>query len=109
MAFWENVTESITESGAGTGLVVAAGALLVFPLVRPLLREAAKAVIKGGLIAYDQATRMGATVQESMSDMVAEIHAERREDSGPRSPADSTHEHRTRESGDRKGAQPAAS
>jgi hypothetical protein len=77
VAFWESATESITESGLGTGLVIAAGAALAFPLVRPLLRETTKLVIKGGLIAYDQINQVSQNARESMSDMVAEVQAER--------------------------------
>jgi hypothetical protein len=77
VAFWESVTESITESGLGTGLVIVAGAVLAFPLVRPLLRQTAKFVIKGGLIAYEQVNQASQTARESMSDMVAEVQAER--------------------------------
>jgi hypothetical protein len=77
VAFWEGLIESITESGLGTGLLIAAGAVLAFPLVRPLLRETTKLVIKGGLIAYEQVNQASQTVGESMSDMVAEVQAER--------------------------------
>ena len=87
VAFWENLTETIAESWIGTGLLVAGGALLVYPLVRPVLREALKAGIKGGMVAYDQASRAGATIRESMSDIVAEVQAEAREGStGSRTP-----------------------
>jgi hypothetical protein len=42
-----------------------------------LLRQTAKLVIKGGLIAYEQVNQASQTARESMSDMVAEVQAER--------------------------------
>jgi hypothetical protein len=41
-----------------TGLAIGVGALVVVPLVGPVLRPAAKAAIKGGLIAYRESTRL---------------------------------------------------
>lgn len=41
-----------------TGIAVGVGALIVWPLIAPVLRPAAKAAIKGGLIAYREAERL---------------------------------------------------
>lgn len=59
-----------------TGLAVGLGVLVVLPLVGPVLRPAAKAVIKGGMIAYDQASRLVAGAVEQVGDVVAEARQE---------------------------------
>jgi hypothetical protein len=59
-----------------TGLVVGAGALIVWPLVGPALRSVAKTTIKGGLIAYRQAEQLYAGAVEGVGDMIAEAQQE---------------------------------
>ena len=59
-----------------TGLLVGAGALIAWPLISPIARPLAKSVIKGGLIAYDQATRLVAGAVEEVGNVVAEAQQE---------------------------------
>src|SRR5690349_20223417 len=59
-----------------TGLAIGIGGALVVPIILPalggLLRPAAKAVIKGGIVAYDWGREVAAQVGEATSDVVAE-------------------------------------
>jgi hypothetical protein len=63
-----------------TGLAIGVGATILAPLVAPavsgMLRPAAKAVIKGGIVAYDWGRQAMAEVSEAASDMAAEVRAE---------------------------------
>jgi Na+/H+-translocating membrane pyrophosphatase len=63
-----------------TGLAIGVGATILAPLVVPavstVLRPAAKAVIKGGIVAYDWGRQAVAEVGEAASDMAAEVRAE---------------------------------
>jgi hypothetical protein len=63
-----------------TGLAIGVGATVLAPLVAPavsaLLRPTAKAVIKGGIVAYDWGRQAVAEVSEAASDMAAEVRAE---------------------------------
>jgi|SRR5215813_487339 len=55
-----------------TGLAIGIGAMVVMPLVVPILRPGAKAAIKGSILAYQGA----AELFEDISDLVAEAVAE---------------------------------
>ena len=55
-----------------TGLAIGVGAVVVLPLVAPILRPVAKTAIKGGILAYQGA----AELFEGISDLVAEAAAE---------------------------------
>jgi hypothetical protein len=63
-----------------TGLAIGAGAALLGPVIVPaagnLLRPAAKALIKGGIIAYDWGRQAVSQASEAASDMAAEVRAE---------------------------------
>ena len=63
-----------------TGLAIGLGTAVLVPWVVPavggLLRPAAKAVIKGGIVAYDWGRQAAAEVSEAASDMAAEARAE---------------------------------
>jgi hypothetical protein len=59
-----------------TGLMVGAGVLIGWSLIAPVARPIAKSVIKGGLIAYQQAERLYTGAVEGIGDMVAEAHQE---------------------------------
>ena len=51
--------DDIVEGGnVWTGLAVGVGALIVWPLIGPVMRPVTKTVIKGGLIAYREAERL---------------------------------------------------
>jgi hypothetical protein len=76
MAFWENAVETVTESGLGTGLLVAGGMMLAWPIIRPVLRETAKLAIKGGIVAYDYGSSLVAQAGEGLSDITAEARHE---------------------------------
>lgn len=63
-----------------TGLAIGVGTAVLAPVIAPavssLLRPAAKAVIKGGIVAYDWGRQAAAQVSEAASDMAAEVRAE---------------------------------
>lgn len=63
-----------------TGLAVGIGTAVLLPAVVPavstLLRPAAKAAIKGGILAYDRGRQAMAQMSEMASDMVAEARAD---------------------------------
>jgi hypothetical protein len=59
-----------------TGLAIGVGAAVVAPAVIPVLRPLAKAVIKAGLVAYDQGRVAMAELNEKTGDIVAEARAE---------------------------------
>lgn len=77
MAFFEDVFKG---GNIVTGLAIGVGAAVVAPLIMPavggLLRPAAMAVIKGGILAYDQGRQAVARLGESASDMVAEARSD---------------------------------
>jgi hypothetical protein len=59
-----------------TGLAIGVGAAVVAPAVVPVLRPLAKAVIKAGLVAYDQGRVALAELNERTGDIVAEARSE---------------------------------
>ena len=59
-----------------TGLVVGAGALIVWRLIAPALRPVAKAAIKGGLIAYREAERLYNDATQGIADITREAQQE---------------------------------
>lgn len=77
MAFFEDVFKG---GNIVTGLAIGVGTAVVAPLIMPavggLLRPAAKTVIKGGILAYDQGRQAMARLGESASDMVAEARSD---------------------------------
>jgi len=64
----------------GTGLLVGVGAVLLVPVVLPVVATAvkplAKAAIKGGILLYDKGKVAVAEIQETVEDLVAEAKAE---------------------------------
>ncbi len=68
------------ENGLGTGLLVGVGALLVAPVIIPVLagafRPLAKAAIKGGYLLFEKGKVIGAETQEMIEDIAAEAKAE---------------------------------
>jgi hypothetical protein len=52
-----------------TGLAIGAGALIVWPLIGPVLRPITKTAIKGGLIAYREAERLYNDVTQGIAEM----------------------------------------
>ena len=63
-----------------TALAVGVGGILLAPLVAPavtnVLRPAAKALIKGGILAYDKGREAVAQMGEVTSDIAAEARAD---------------------------------
>lgn len=55
-----------------TAVAVGIGAYLLVPMLAPVLRPAAKAVIKGGILAYQGVAELG----EMAGDIVAEARSE---------------------------------
>ena len=51
------LVDDVLEGGdVVTGLAIGAAALIMWPLMRPLVRPLAKTAIKGGILAYREAT-----------------------------------------------------
>lgn len=63
-----------------TGLLVGVGAVLLVPVVLPIvataIRPLAKAAVKGGIMLYDKGKVAVAEIQETVEDLVAEAKAE---------------------------------
>jgi len=64
-----------------TGLAIGVGAAILAPVIVPALRPFAKAVIKAGLVAYDQGRVALAELNERTGDIVAEARSELAESS----------------------------
>ena len=78
MAFFEDAIDTVTESGLGTGIIIVGAATLLWPFVGPVLREAAKFAIKGGIVAYRYGSQIAAEASEGISDLAAEARQEAR-------------------------------
>jgi len=74
--------EDVFKGNPLTGLAIGLGALLLVPTVGPLLRPAAKTVIKGGILAYRGLAELG----EGASDLVVEARAELGSEINPEAP-----------------------
>ena len=59
-----------------TGLGIGAGALMIWPLVRPAARPIAKMLIKGGLIAYRETEQLYTGAVRGIGEMVQEAQQE---------------------------------
>ena len=68
MAMWDELLKGNPVMAIGMGL----GAVLLAPMAGQVLRPAAKAVIQGGILAYQGLAELGETV----SDLVAEAQTE---------------------------------
>ena len=55
-----------------SGLAIGAAALMVWPLTRPLVRSLAKTAIKGGILAYREATRLYDGTVRGINDLTKE-------------------------------------
>lgn len=77
MALFDNGIGELFEGGAGTGIVVGLGVLLLAPTLLPavgrMVRPLAIGALKSGMMIYNEAA---ATVREAADDMVAEARAE---------------------------------
>jgi hypothetical protein len=71
-----------------TGLAIDVAAMLVMPLAAPVLRPIAKAVIKGGIYAYDSAAELYNQAASGVTDLAGEVQ---RELSGPTPKASASH------------------
>ena len=76
MALLDNALGSL-----GTAVLIGVGAALVAPVLLPaagaVLRPVAKGLIKGGFYLIDTAQELIAEGSEQLSDLVAEVQAER--------------------------------
>jgi hypothetical protein len=77
MAFLEDTVGAVFKGGAGTGVAIGAGVLLLVPGLLPaigrMVRPLAVGVIKTGMSVYNEAA---ATVREASEDIMAEVRAE---------------------------------
>jgi hypothetical protein len=80
--------EDMFKGNIGTGLAVGIGVAVIGPLLTPVLgavlRPAAKAVIKAGMVAYDAGREGVARVNEMSGDVVAEVRSELDENKSPK-------------------------
>ena len=83
MAIFEEVFE--LGGGAVAAVAIGVGALVLAPVLLPAFRPIAKAAIKAGVVAYDQARTAAAEMGESIEDLVAEARSELA--AGPEAPA----------------------
>ena len=69
--------EDVLEAGnVVTGLAIGATALVVWPVIRPLVRPLAKTAIKGGILAYHEATRLYEATAGGIGDLIKEAAQE---------------------------------
>jgi hypothetical protein len=59
-----------------TGLAIGVGLYLLGPVLRPIVRPAAKALLKAGIAAYEQGRVAFAELNEQLGDVMAEARAE---------------------------------
>jgi len=77
MALFEDlVSAEILGVNVVTGLAIGAAALVLMPVAAPLLRPVAKAVIKGGIYAYDSAAELYHQAASGMNELVTEAQRE---------------------------------
>lgn len=60
----------------GTGIAVGIGAAIAAPVLMPILRPLSKAVLRAGVMAYDQGRAALADAGEWTSDMIAEARSD---------------------------------
>ncbi|MBW4611916.1 MAG: DUF5132 domain-containing protein [Desmonostoc vinosum HA7617-LM4] len=87
------ITDFVEDAGP-VGIVAGIGAVLLAPIVLPIVagigKPIAKTIIKGGLVAYEKSKGAFAELGETWEDMVAEARAEIAEDKHPAFEAAST-------------------
>jgi hypothetical protein len=70
----------------GTGAAIGIGALILAPVLLPVVASAArpliKAGMKGGIMLYEKGKEMIAETQELLEDLVAEVKAELSQEAG---------------------------
>jgi hypothetical protein len=77
MALFEDIAAAeILGVNVVTGLAIGAAALVVMPLAAPLLRPVAKAVIKGGIYAYDSTAELYNQAASDVTDLAGEVQRE---------------------------------
>lgn len=59
-------------SNLTTALMVGLGALIVWPLISPIVRSLTKSIIKGGVLAYRQTEQLYLGVAEGIGEILAE-------------------------------------
>ena len=77
MALFEDlVSAEILGVNVVTGLAIGAAALVLMPVAAPLLRPVAKAVIKGGVYAYDSAAELYHQAASGVNELISEAQQE---------------------------------
>ncbi len=76
MAFIEDMFKGNVVTGLAVGIGTAVLAPVLMPAVTNMLRPAAKAVIKGGIVVYDRGRQAVAQLGETANDMVAEARSD---------------------------------
>jgi hypothetical protein len=77
MAFFEDLAKGEILSGnVLTGLAIGAATVILAPLAAPLLRPIAKAVIKGGIYAYDGAVAAYNQAASGVNELASEAQQE---------------------------------
>jgi len=79
--------ENMFKGNLLTGLAVGLGALLLVPMVGPVLRPAVKAVIKGGMIAYQGLAEVGDIASDIVAEARAELEQQQGENEAPPAPS----------------------
>jgi hypothetical protein len=85
MALFDDV---LHDGNLVTGLMVGAGALIVWSLIGPALRPITKTAIKGGLIAYREAERFYNDATQVITEILQEVQQEVRATTGASSSTD---------------------
>ncbi|MFK0730248.1 MAG: DUF5132 domain-containing protein [Gloeotrichia echinulata GP01] len=100
MAF--KITDFVEDAGV-PGIIAGIGAVLLAPVILPVVagisKPVAKSLIKGGIVAYEKSKGTFAELGETLEDIIAEVRAELAEDreistfEGGLTPLDSTSDH----------------
>ena len=80
--------EDVFKGNVLTGIAIGLSAYLLAPTVGQVLRPAVKAVIKGGILAYQGLAELGETASDLVAEARAEFEQQGDADVAPTSPAD---------------------
>jgi hypothetical protein len=73
-------TDEFVKNGAAKGLIIGIGVAVLAPVLLPTLarlgRPVVRAMIKGGMVAYEKGRETAAELGEVVEDLVAEARAE---------------------------------
>jgi hypothetical protein len=82
------ILEDAFKGNVATAVAIGIGAVVLRPILVPIVRPLFKAVLKAGVVAYDQGRLAAAELGEGYGDLVAEARAEMSAANGRAEPAE---------------------